>query len=299
MERLKNAWADVLVPQLLAEELETAARGHLIDDGYLRARVEVTLDSSQPGIMRATVHVTSGFRTTDPAARLRREPGNRPTTALQKLAVEQRCRRRSGRIPRRCSRRSPPNMRSRGYLAATLIGGRPRVRGRSRGAPHPHRRRAARPGRDASSGRRVGRAAGRRTGGARPGDRFAIREGAERPARARLERHYRDLGYREARVEATARVAPQDGRVATDVHRDGRSAVHRPQRSASKGHGATNDALVDRAITINAGRGGRADRMPPRRNGGCTASALFARPTVRFEPVPSAPASERRGRSMR
>ena len=59
-EILKSAWNDALVPELLAEDLESATRAHLSEEGYLRARIDVTLDTSQSGVQRAVVQITPG-----------------------------------------------------------------------------------------------------------------------------------------------------------------------------------------------------------------------------------------------
>ena len=84
-EILKNAWNDALLPELLAEDLESAARAHLSAEGYLRPHVDVTLDNSQSGVQRAVVQVTPGARTT---IRQLTFEGNRAisTSALQTLA---------------------------------------------------------------------------------------------------------------------------------------------------------------------------------------------------------------------
>ena len=63
-EILKNAWNDALLPELLAQDLESATRAHLSEEGYLRPRVDVTLDNSRSGVQRALVQVTPGARTT-------------------------------------------------------------------------------------------------------------------------------------------------------------------------------------------------------------------------------------------
>ena len=291
IEVLENAWADALLQELLAEELETAARGHLIDDGYLRARVDVTLDSSQPAIQRATVHVTPGSRTT---TRQLTFEGNHalPTTELQALASEQALPAAVWKDSARLLEDIAAEYASRGYLAATATVGDPVFEGDRAALPiriveGPLARVATLQIDGVSAERRAGAQAALGLAIDSP---FA--EGAERPARVRLERHYRDLGYREARVDATARVAPQDGRVAlTFTVTEGPPSVVR--RVRVEGARSTNESLVDRAITIKPGEAaGQSHAAETERR--LYGIGTFRAATVRFEPVPSAPAGATR-----
>ena len=108
-EILKNAWNDALLPELLAQDLESATRAHLSEEGYLRPRVDVTLDNSRSGVQRAVVQVTPGART---ATRRLPSRGTRrfPRAHCRRLRVGGRWQRRSGTIPLRWSRKSSPNM---------------------------------------------------------------------------------------------------------------------------------------------------------------------------------------------
>jgi outer membrane protein insertion porin family len=289
LERLKTAWADILVPQLLAEELERVARGFLVDDGYLRARVEATLDSSRAGIMHATVHVTSGLRTTD---RQLVFEGNQAidATSLQKLAVERDPAAAVWKDSAALLQEIAAEYRSRGYLAATLIAGDLMFEGdravlpiRIAEGPLAH---VATLRVDGVPSERLADA--QKAIGLTMGSTFA--EGAERPARARLERHYRDLGYRNAQVEVSARVAGREGRadLTFTVTEGARSIV---RRITVEGAETTNDALVDRAITVKAGAaaGQSAAAETQRRLYGL---GTFRAADVRFEPVPSMPSGE-------
>ena len=117
-------------------------------------------------------------------------------------------------------------------------------------------------------------------------------DGAERPARVRLERHYRDLGYRDARVDATARVAPQDGRVALTftVTEGPRSVVRRVRVEGAR---STNESLVDRAITITPGEAaGQSHAAETERR--CTASEPSAPPPFASSPCRRHPQERRR-----
>ena len=121
-EILKSVWNHTLVPELLAEDLESATRAHLSDEGYLRPRVDVTLDTSRSGVQRAVVQITPGSRTT---IRQLTFQGNHAiaTSELQMLA--------SKRAPAASLWNDPTPLvgdivaeyGSRGYLAATAAAG--------------------------------------------------------------------------------------------------------------------------------------------------------------------------------
>jgi outer membrane protein assembly factor BamA len=77
-------------------------------------------------------------------------------------------------------------------------------------------------------------------------------EGAERAARARLERHYRDIGYRNARAEVTIRVTGGEGR-ADLTFTVGEGAPSIVREVGVEGVQTTNDGLVTRAVTVKPG----------------------------------------------
>ena len=284
LERLKIAWADIMVPQLLAEELERVARGHLIDEGYLRARVEAVLDSSRPDITHATVRVTAGSRTT---ARELVFEGNEAieTEALQQLAVERDPAEAVWKDSAPLLQEIAAEYRSRGYLAATPTVADLVFEGDRAVLPI---RIVEGPLARVATLRMVGIPAERQAPveaalGLAIGSAFA--EGAERPARARLERHYRDIGFREARVEATARVDGAAGTAdLTFTVTEGAPSIVRAV--SVEGVETTNAGLVDRAVTVKPGAAaGQIDAVATQRR--LYGLGTFRSAEVRFEPVPS------------
>ncbi len=283
-EILKNVWNDTLVPELLAEGLESATRAHLSEEGYLRARIDVTLDTSQSGVQRAAVQITPGTRTT---TRQLTFQGNHSiaTSELQTLASE--------RAPAASLWNDPAPLvgdivaeyASRGYLAATAAAGELVLEGDRATLPiliteGPLARVGTLRVEGVSAVRQQDAQAAL---GLEIGSSFA--EGAERAARVRLERYYRDSGYRNARVDATTRVAAQDGRVDLSFTvAEGQLYVVRGVRV--EGVESTNDSLVDRAVTIKPGAAaGQSEATETERQ--LYRLGTFRAAAVRFEPVPS------------
>ena len=212
-EILKNAWNDALLPELLAQDLESATRAYLNEEGYLRPRVDVTLDNSRSGVQRALVQVTPGSRTT---IRKFTFEGNRAisTSALQTLASE----RASGSVGLERSHSAGRGNRRRICLER-LPGGdgcsrRPPLRGRSRDVACPYLGGAARPRRDAPASQ-VSRPCASKAHRPRLVSRLA-----HRLRRAPSVRHVSDSSATTATVviamrasTQTTRVAAQDGRV--------------------------------------------------------------------------------------
>ena len=288
-EILKNVWHDAMVPELLGEDLESAARAHLSEEGYLRPQVDVTLDNSRSDVQRARVQITPGSRTT---VRQLAFQGNHAisTSELQRLAGDRALTASVWNDPTPLVGNIIAEYGSRGYLAATaaaeeifhegdratlpiLISEGPLARVetlRVEGVSTVHQ-----PGAQAALGVEVG---------------SPFVEGAERAPRVRLERYYRDSGYRDARVDAETRVAARDGRVDLSFTViEGPLYVVRGVRV--EGAQSTNDSMVNRAVTIRpdqaAGQGEAAETERRLYRLG-----TFRAAAVRFEPVPSA-SSER------
>jgi outer membrane protein assembly factor BamA len=290
LERLKGAWADVLVPQLLAEELRRVATGYLIDEGYLRARVEVTLDSSRPGTARAVVAVVTGARTN---TRQIAFAGNEAidTAALQQLVTTLDPAGGVWQDPKTLLQEIAADYRSRGYFAAMLSvddvvvdGDRALLTIRIVEGPLAHVTTLRLDGVAAEHSAEIHKVIGLARGST-----FA--EGAERAARARLERHYRDIGYRSARVDVDSRVTAGEGRVdLTFTVSEGTSSVVRAV--AIEGVQTTNDGLVAGAITVKAGRAAaQSDANETQRR--LYRLGTFRSAEVRFDPGPAMPAGER------
>ena len=108
--------------------------------------------------------------------------------------------------------------------------------------------------------------------------------GVERAARVRLERYFRDRGYREARAQATARVSSRDGRADLSFTvTEGPLYVVRGVRV--EGAQSTRSALVDRAVTIAPGEAaGQSEAAETERR--LYGIGTFRAAAVRFEPVP-------------
>jgi outer membrane protein insertion porin family len=283
LETLKDAWSDALLSELLAQDLELATRAHLVDEGYLRPQVEATLDSSRPGVLRAVVAVEPGVRS---AVRQLAFQGNQAisTGALQTLVTARGLATSVWNDPAPLIDEIDAEYAANGYLAATVAVGDVLLEGDRATLPvlisegplarvetlevagvAPERQEAA----HAALGLAVGSP-------------FAA--GAERAARIRLERYYRDRGYRDARVAAATRVAARDGRV--DLRftvTEGPLYVVRAVRV--EGAESTRDSLVDRAVTIAAGdAAGQSQAAETERR--LYGIGTFRAAAVRFEPVP-------------
>ena len=288
-EILKNAWNDALLPELLAQDLESATRAHLSEEGYLRPRVDVTLDNSQPGVQRALVQVTPGSRIT---IRQLTFEGNQAisTSELQTLASERALAASVWNDPTPLVEAIVAEYASRGYLAATAAVGDLLLEGDRATLPvliseGPLARVETLQVAGVSDVRQQGAQAAL---GLAIGSPFV--EGAERAARVRLERYYRDRGYRDARAEATTRVAAQDGRVDLSFTvTEGPLYVVRGVRV--EGAQSTNDSLVDRAVTITSGEAaGQSEAAETERR--LYGLGTFRAAAVRFEPVPSMSSQE-------
>ena len=110
-------------------------------------------------------------------------------------------------------------------------------------------------------------------------------EGAERAARVRLERYYRDMGYRDARVDATTRVAAKDGRVDLSFTMI-EGPLHLVRGVRVEGVQSTSDSLVNHAVTIRPGEAaGQSEAAETERR--LYRLGTFRAAAVRFEPVPS------------
>ena len=281
-EVLKTVWNNALVPELLAEDLESATRAHLSGEGYLRPRIDVTLDTSQSGVQRAVVQITPGSRTT---IRQLTFEGNHAisTSELQTLASELAPAASVWNEPTPLVGDIVAEYASRGYLAATAAAGELFLEGDRATLPiliseGPLARVETLRVEGVSAVRQQG---ARAALGLEIGSSFA--EGAERGARVRLERYYRDSGYRDARVDATTRVAAQDGRVELSftvaegplLRRPRRSRRGRPEHQRLDGQSRGHDQI----------RRMRPDRPKrPRLNDACTASEPSAPPQCDSNP---------------
>ena len=116
--------------------------------------------------------------------------------------------------------------------------------------------------------------------------------GVERAARVRLERYFRDRGYRDARARTTARVSARDGRADLSFSvTEGPLYVVRGVRV--EGAHSTRSALVDRAVTIAPGEAaGQSEVAETERR--LYGLGTFRAAAVRFEAVASTSSQETR-----
>ena len=287
---LKNAWSGALLPELLGQDLENATRAHLNEEGYLRPRIDVTLDNSREGIQRAVVHVTPGAKTT---IRQLTFEGNRAiaTSELQTLAGERASAASVWNDPASLLEEIVAEYASRGYLAATAAAGDLLLDGDRATLPvliseGPLARIDTLQVAGVSAVRQQEAQAAL---GLAIGSPFA--EGAERAARVRLERYYRDRGYRDARVKAATRVTAEEGRVDLSFTVT-EGPLHVVRGVRVDGALSTSDSLVDRAVTITSGEAaGQSEAAETERR--LYGLGTFRAAAVRFEPVPSMSSKEK------
>ena len=288
-EILKQAWNDALLPELLAQDLERATREYLGDEGYLRAHVEVELDNSRAGVERALVEVTPGTRTT---VRQITFEGNRAisTNELQALASQHPLAAVAWNDSTPLVEAVIAEYASRGYLAATAAVGDLLIEGDRATLPLlvSEGPLSCIETLDLEGVADVRQQGARAALGLAIGSPFV--QGVERTARARLERYFRDRGYRDARARTTARVSASDGRVDLSVTvTEGALYVVRGVRV--DGAHSTNGSLVDRAVTIAPGdAAGQSEVAETERR--LYGLGTFRAAAVRFEPVPAAPSQE-------
>ena len=281
---LKSAWSAALLPELLAQDLERATRVHLTEEGYLRPDVEVKLDNSRSGVQRVVVHLTPGTRST---IRQLTFAGNEAISAreLETLASEPALAATVWHDPTPLVEEIVAEYASKGFLAATAAvgdllfeGDRATLPVRILEGPLARIDSLQVAGVPVLGQQDAQDALGLAIGSPFP-------EGADQAARVRLERYYRDRGYRDARVAATARVAAQDGRVDLSFSvTEGPLYVVRGVRV--EGAQTTSESMVDRAVTIAAGEAaGQAKAAETERR--LYGLGTFRAAAVRFEPVPS------------
>jgi outer membrane protein assembly factor BamA/autotransporter translocation and assembly factor TamB len=289
IESLRQTWSENVVLDLLDDRLIKVARDHLIDDGFLRARIEVEVDRPEPEIERARVRIDPGLRT---SSRRLAFSGNRvlASEALQELAT-------SSQLDAEAWKDAAPLIdeiraayAAKGYLATRATAG--AVEFASEVATLPIRIEEGPPARVASlnlTGVAPERQTAARDVVALPvGSPFT--PGMDRTVRAKLERYYRDLGYRDARVKATATVAAKgsDVALALDVSE---GPLHLIGSVEITGVQSTRPSLVNNAVQLRPGQpaGAEAAEATERR---LYDLGTFRRAELRFEPNPAPVAAE-------
>jgi outer membrane protein insertion porin family len=247
------------------------------------------VDNSRAGVQRALVQVTPGTRIT---VRQIGFEGNRAisTTELQALATQPPLAASAWNDSTPLVEAIVAEYASRGYLAATAAVGEPLIEGDRATLPvlvseGPLARIETLKLEGVPDTRQQGAQAAL---GLAIGSPFVA--GVERTARVRLERYFRDRGYRDARARTTTRVSAPDGRVDLSFTvTEGPLYVVRGVRV--DGAYSTNGSLVNRAVTISPGdAAGQSEAAETERR--LYGLGTFRAAAVRFEPVPSAPSQE-------
>ena len=284
LNRLRQTWSGNVVLDLLDDGLTKATREHLIDAGFLRAAIEVEVDRPDGGTDRARVRIDPGLRTGSRQLAFR---GNQvlATETLQQLAA-------SGRLDANAWKDPAPLIdaireayASKGHLAARATA--EAIEFAHDAATLPIRIDEGRAAQVAAL-QLTGAAPERRSGAleaiALPvGSPFAA--GADRSGRARLERYYRDLGYRDVQVEATATAAAQGTDIAiTFAVKEG--PLYVVSSIEIEGVQSTRPSLVSNAVQLTAGEpaGAAAAAATEKR---LYQLGTFRRAEVRLEPHPA------------
>ena len=241
-----------MVLDLLDDRLTKATREHLIDAGFLRARIEVEVDRPDSDTDRARVRIDPGLRTGSRQLAFR---GNQvlATQTLKELAA-------SGRLDANAWTDPAPLIAAireayaaKGYLAARVTIG--PIEFADDAATLPiliDEGRAA----QVAAVQLMGVAPERRAGALEAialavGSPFAA--GADRSGRARLERYYRDLGFRDVQVETTATAASQGMDMAlTFAVNEG--PLHVISSVEIEGVQSTRPSLVSKAVQLTPGQ---------------------------------------------
>ena len=285
LDRLRQTWSRNVVLDLLDDKLARAGREYLIDAGFLRARIEVEVDRPDSDTDRARVRIDPGPRAGSRQLGFR---GNQvlSTQTLQELTA-------SGRLDAGAWKDPAPLVAAireayaaQGYLAARVTI--EPIEFADEAATLPIRIDEGRAARVAAL-QLTGAAPERRSGALEVialdvGSPFAA--GADRSARARLERYYRDLGFRTARVETTATAASQGPDMAlTFAVNEGPLQVI--SSVEIEGVQSTRSSLVGKAVQLKAGEpaGAAAVAATEKR---LYELGTFRRAEVRLEPAPAA-----------
>ena len=284
LDRLRQAWSRNVVLDLLDDKLAGAAREHLIDAGFLRARIDVEIDRPDADTDRARVRIDAGPRAGSRQLEFR---GNQAlsTQTLQDLTA-------SGRLDAGAWKDPAPLVAAireayaaKGYLAARVTID--PIEFGDDAATLPVRIDEGREARVAAL-QLTGTAPERRSGALEAialavGSPFAA--GADRLARARLERHYRDLGFRNARVETTAIAASQGPDIAL-AFAVNEGPLHVISSVEIAGVQSTRSSLVAKAVQLTPGdpAGAAVVAATEKR---LYEVGTFRRAEVRLEPAPA------------
>ena len=251
VEQLRQTWADSVLVDLIAPDLEQVVRDHLAGLGHLRAGVTVNVDTTIADQLTASVQVDAGPLTTE------RHLAFAGNTALSESELRDLARRadpdgEAWTNPAALLETLESAYAARGYLGATATAGAMVFADHTAMLPirlveGPIARVASftitgvAPGEEQEAMAASGLAVG-----------SPYLAGGEQALRLAMERHYRNLGYRDASVEAATKVNSAAGRVdiVASVRQGPRYVV---QSVRTNGVESTRDTLVERATRIEAG----------------------------------------------
>ena len=283
LNRLRQTWSANVVLDLLDDRLTKATREHLIDAGFLRARIEVEVDRPDSDTDRARVRIDPGLRTGSRQLAFR---GNQvlATQTLQELTA-------SGRLDANAWKDPAPLIAAireayaaKGYLAARVTIG--PIEFADDAATLPIRIDEGRAAQVAAV-QLMGVAPERRSGAL---ERSPLPWGRHLPP-GRIDpdapgwRYYRDLGFRDVHVESTATAASQGMDMAlTFAVNEG--PLHVISSVEIEGVQSTRPSLVSKAVQLTPGEpaGAAAAAATEKR---LYELGTFRRAEVRLEPAPA------------
>ena len=288
VEEMRAAWSSAPLTDFLVEDLVGIVRGHLVDEGYLRANVTARIAEQTTAIERVAIVVERGAKST------RRQlvfVGNEALSSAELLRfVHERDLDAAVWQDAVAFTRAVGDLYgARGFLRVVVRLGTPRYEGDLVTLPVEITEGAqAQIAAVTLSGVTTERLAGARDAlGMETGSPY--RRGAEGAARQRVEQYYKGLGFRDVRATAIARVAT-DGRHAgidLTVQEGRRSVIASVQVT---GVDSTRPGLVDRAITLRPGAPAGEGAVVETRQRLYDIGA-FRGATVTFEPLPTAQAT--------
>ena len=280
--RLRRTWSDNVVVDLLNDRLTKATREHLIDAGFLRPSIEVEIDRPDPDTDRARVRIDPGLHSD---ARQLAFRGNQvlTTPALRELAAAGGLEANAWKDAAALTATIRGAYAAKGYLASRVTIG--AIEFTDGAATLPiliDEGRAAKVTAVQLAGVRPERRSGALEAIAlEAGSPFAA--GEDRLGRARLERYYRDLGFRDVRVETAATVASQgmDVALAFTVNEGPRHVISSVE---IQGVQSTRPSLVSKAVQLTPGEpAGVATATATEKR--LYALGTFRRAEVRLEPA--------------
>ncbi len=290
LDRLRLAWAESVLLELLDTDLERVMREHLVNEGYLRATLGVAVDHTDvERRITATITVDPGARTTERRVAF---IGNHAIDEKTLLAdaTRQQLIASAWLDPAPLVSWVESTFVARGYLAVK-VAARPIAHAGSVATlplviTEGTLSRIATVRIDGT--RRIGEAEALKATGVGVGQPYLA--GSEQAARQALERHYRNLGYRDVKVSADATVHAGEGTVDLAL-----SLVEGPQYVVASvqttGLESTRDSLVDRATRIEPGVPASPSLAESTRRR-LYDIGTFRSANVTFEPVTAAPATD-------